>query len=54
MTMKNRINNWLNAKNVIFSALGEEDDFTNREVLLTHIITAILLAIIIVVGSILN
>ena len=52
--MKQKIYKWLDAKNTIFSALGEEDDFTNREVLLSHIITAILLAIIIVVGSILN
>lgn len=52
--MKNRINNWLNAKNVIFSSLGGEDSYANREVLLSHIVAIILFATIIAVGSILN
>ena len=52
--MKNRINNWLNTKNVIFSSLGEEDSYTNREVLLSHIVAIILLTTIIAVGSVLN
>ena len=52
--MKQSIEHWLNAKSKLFSALGDGDEYTNREVVITHFAAITLLVASIIVGSLLN